>query len=159
MDESDMTPQDRVNPFSKRVKASSNQPHIVWQRDINDSIMMGHAMTEMPSYAMMADEKHQTEERMFLNTRVTNRKKKQPRISNPVTMVNRGDSVRDFGGTISAGFKPKEIDLGLSVDGAGSGFTEVPDAADRGDAVACYLNNQPGGVGMRWAPEKIKKWS
>ena len=71
-------------------------------------------------------------------------------------MVNRGDSVRDFGGASSAGFKPKEIDPGLSVDGADSGFIEVPNTADRGDAMTCYLKNQPG---MKWAPGKIKKWS
>ena len=96
---------------------------------------------------------------MWLNTRVTTWKKKQPSASNPVTMVNRGDSVRDFGGAISAGFKPKEIDPGLSMDGADSGFTEVSNTAARGDAVTCYLKSQPGGVDMQWAPEKIKKWS
>ena len=76
-----------------------------------------------------------------------------------MTMVNRGDSVRDFGGASSAGFKPKEIDPGLSVDGADSGFIEVPNTADRGDAVTRYLKSQPGGVGMKWAPGKIEKWS
>jgi hypothetical protein len=45
-------------------------------------------------------------------------------------MVNRGDSVRDFGGTRSAGFKPKEIDPRLSVVGADSGFTKVSYTAD-----------------------------
>ena len=159
MDESAMTPQDRVNPFAKRFKACSNQPHIVWQRDINDSIVMGDAMTDMPDYAMMVDEQHQTEDCYFLNTRVTKWKKNQASASNPVTMVNRGDSVRDFGGASSAGFKPKEIDPGLSVDGADSGFIEVPNTADRGDAVTRYLKSQSGGVGMKWAPGKIKKWS
>ena len=74
-------------------------------------------------------------------------------------MAGEGVHVRDFGGAISAGFKPKEIDPGLSMDGADSGFTEVPDTAVRGDAVTCYLKSQPGGVDMQWAPEKIKKWS
>ena len=74
-------------------------------------------------------------------------------------MAGEGVHVRDFGGAISAGFKPKEIDPGQSMDGADSSFTEVPDTADRGDAVTCYLKSQPGGVGMQWAPEKIKKWS
>ena len=76
-----------------------------------------------------------------------------------MTMVNRGDSVRNFGGASSAGFKPKEIDPRLAVDGADSGFIEVLNTADRGDAVTRYLKSQPGGVGMKWAPGKIKKWS
>ena len=52
----------------------------------------------------------------------------------------------------------KEIDPGLPMDGADSGFTELSNTATRGDAVTCYLQSQPGGVDMQWAPEKIKKW-
>jgi hypothetical protein len=110
-------------------------------------------MTEMAgNFAMRVDEEQQTEDIIFLNTHVRKWKRNEPGPSNRVTMVNRGDSVHCYGSSNSVDWNPKEIDSGLNLDGAASGFT-MPEADNRGDAVKRY-----SGADLAWVPNPKKKW-